>query len=239
MDRHREHAYASAAAQCRWACALAVIIVSAYAHASEPARPSPPVTPSTPSNPTDSTVPHRDRVPDHGQATADNVTDNDHRAPEPEATECKVWSPTDPACKAVCPNTGGDLDLDDTCQHCPKPPDPSLVVCQRTMPCPDPPDRRVRACFHHYSIPAGSLVSRVLKIETTTDGALLVIGVGSNQGVDKSWSGTLLVGDTDTLLAGGQVDLIRIDKGACVGKVHLPADRLASNNHVLLVRNQR
>jgi hypothetical protein len=219
LDRRRDREQSFAGAGRAWA--LAVVICSACTPAVAPVAPVAPVT-ST--------------APDHDEATASNAPEVDPRAPAAEAAgECKVYDARNPACKASCPNTGSAMD-GDACQHCPSPPDPALVACQRTMPCPDPPDRRVRACLPHRKVIADSVIGRVIAIAAAADGVILTVGVGTDQGVDHHWSGTVLAGDTDTPLAGGELVLIRIDKHITVGKVHLTADQLESNNHVRLVR---
>jgi len=238
--RRPAHEPGISTARRRSAFAFALVMVSACAH---PAAPSAGGAPDrshddvtahdasdgderAPASAASSTAPPHAEAPDSG----------DPRAPAAAAAECDVFDPRNPACKAVCPKDGS-LVNGDACRHCPTPPDPDHVACQRTMPCPDPPDRRVWACMpHRRPVDDGSRVARVLKIDTTPDGLVLVFSAGLSHGVDKRWSATVLVGDTDTPLAGGDVELIRIDKNASYGKVHLTTDQLGPNNRVRLTR---
>lgn len=125
----------------------------------------------------------------------------------------------------------------DACRYCPIPPDPNLVACQRTMPCPNPPDRRVRACRPPGAVIEGPVFGHVLKIEAIPDGLIVMIGVGSYHGIAKDWSGVILIGDTTTPLAGGEIVIVRIDKHLTVGKVHLTTGQLGPNQRVRLTRN--
>lgn len=149
-----------------------------------------------------------------------------------EAFRCDVYDAKNPACRGVCP--GPDA-VDDACQHCPSPPDPDLVACQRIMPCPNPPDRRFRACLPPRRANDGSVVGRVLKVEATKDGLVIVIGVGRRMGIDVRWRGAVLIGGTESLLENGDVVLVRVDKVASVGKLHLTIDQLGENHRVRLV----
>jgi len=183
--------------------------------------------PRAPDAAVSSTVPH----PDEAQSAS-----GDDRAPVAEAEGCKVFDPKDPACKGACPEEGSPFYWTVICdQKCPTPPDPNIAACRRTMPCPNPPDRRVRACMpHRPTVDDGVVVARVLKADATPDARIVTLGAGSAMGIGKTWTGSILVGDTDTPLAGGDVELIRVDKNLCIGKVHLTVDQLVRNNRVRL-----
>lgn len=155
---------------------------------------------------------------------------------------CEPFDVKNPACRddpRMC--TLGHADC-----KCPSPPDVELPACWNVMPCPNPPDRRVRACKHFPPpCPDGSqpsaadgqcpttvVLGRVIRFEARDAELVISVSVGSNTGVTKNWSATLLRGDTDEPLSNGSIQLVRIDKAVSVGTVHVDADTLRRNNRV-------
>jgi len=57
---------------------------------------------------------------------------------------------------------------------------------------------------------------------------------GARQGVGKDWRATVLVGETDTPLAGGEVELLRVARNASAGKVRLTVEQLGARTRVRL-----
>jgi hypothetical protein len=250
MHRRLAREQALAVARRRSACAFAFVMVSACAHPVSPAAASEPVKPVAPSGPvapvasSDPVSPVAPTDPgagaaadrDHDAATRPDASNNKRRAPTAAASmKCEVFDPRNHACQGVCGNQGILLDGDE-CQHCPTPPDPNMVACQATMPCPDPPDRRVLACWPHRRVDDGSTFGRVIKVEATADGLMLAIGVGHASGIDKGFTATVLVGDTNTAMVGGDVELTRVDNHVTYGKVRLTLEQLGRNNRVRLIR---
>jgi len=157
-----------------------------------------------------------------------------------------------PACKNVCPDFGAPPGWPPCKDKCPATPDANIPACQASMPCPNPPDRRVRSCKktdfpkcpsitspdpqnpNCDNIKADPVTARVLKKEVQGADLVITIGAGTNAGIGKGWRATVLRGDTDAPLAGGEVTIIRVDKGATIGKVHLTADQLQANGNVKL-----
>ena len=152
-----------------------------------------------------------------------------------------------PACKVVCPDFGAPPGWPACKDKCPSTPDANIPSCQASMPCPNPPDRRVRACKktdfpkcpsitnpdpqnpNCDGIKADPVTARVLKQEDSGSDLIITIAAGSNAGIAKTWRAQVMRGDTDAPLAGGDVTIIRVDKGATIGKVHLTADQLGTN----------
>lgn len=170
--------------------------------------------------------------------------------PEPEVP-CDefAFDPKNPACRNVCPKSGAPPGWPPCKDVCPTPPDINVPSCQATMPCPNPPDRRVRACKPSQwpkcnlaapdpqnpncdNAKADPVVTRVLKNEVQGSDTIITIGAGSNSGIAKGWRATVLRGDTDQPLSGGDVTIIRIDKAATVGKVRLTTDQIKANDRV-------
>ncbi|MBA3456733.1 MAG: hypothetical protein H0T42_26825 [Deltaproteobacteria bacterium] len=81
---------------------------------------------------------------------------------------------------------------------------------------------------------APSVTTRVMKNEVQGGDLIITIGAGSNSGVKKGWTATMLRGESDTPLPGGDVTIVRIDKGYTIGKVQLTADQVKVNYRVKL-----
>ncbi len=170
--------------------------------------------------------------------------------PEPEVPcDDFQFDAKNPACKNVCPKQGAPAGWPPCKDVCPTPPDINIPSCQATMPCPNPPDRRVRSCKKTQwpkcdlktpdpqnpncdDAKADPVTTRVLKNEVQGSDTIITIGAGSNSGIGKGWRATVLRGDSDAPLSGGEVIIIRIDKAATVGKVKLTTDQIKANDRV-------
>jgi hypothetical protein len=170
--------------------------------------------------------------------------------PEPEVP-CDEFQfdQKNPACRNVCPKAGAPPGWPPCANVCPTPPDINLPSCQASMPCPSPPDRRVKSCKKTMwpkcnlqaldplnpncdDAKADPVTTRVLKNEVQGSDTIITIGAGTNSGIAKGWRATVLRGDTDQPLSGGEVQIIRIDKAATVGKVKLTTDQIKANDRV-------
>ena len=168
----------------------------------------------------------------------------------PEAeVPCDVFDAKNPLCKTVCPEVGAPPGWPACKGVCPTPPSADIPSCQATMPCPNPPDRRVKSCPKKAwpkcdlknpdpqnpncdDATADPVTGRVLKNEVQGGELVITIGAGSNQGIQKTWKATVLRGETETPLPGGEVTVVRLDKGFIVGKVKLTADQIKENYRV-------
>jgi hypothetical protein len=169
--------------------------------------------------------------------------------PEPEIP-CDefAFDAKNPACRNVCPKTGAPPGWPPCANVCPTPPDINLPSCQATMPCPNPPNRLVKSCTKWPKCPdpknpdpanpncdnakVDPVTTRVLKNEVQGSDTIITIGAGTNSGIQKTWRATVLRGDTDQPLSGGDVQIIRVDKAATVGKVKLTTDQIKANDRV-------
>ncbi|HEY4059161.1 MAG TPA: hypothetical protein VGM39_21240 [Kofleriaceae bacterium] len=172
--------------------------------------------------------------------------------PDPEVPcDPTQFDQKNPACKNVCPDFGAPPGWPPCKDKCPATPDVNIPACQLTMPCPNPPDRRVRACKKSQwpkcnlqapdpqnpncdDAKADPVVARILKQETQGGDLVVTIGAGTGAGVKKDWKATVLRGDTDSPLSGGDVQIVRVDAKATIGKVHLTADQVKQNDRVKL-----
>lgn len=173
--------------------------------------------------------------------------------PEPEVPcDVNAFDPKVPACKSICPDFGAPPGWPPCAGRCPNPPDVNIPSCQASMPCPNPPDRRVKACRKSQwpkcpdinnpdpqnpncdDAKADPVLGRVLKNEVQGGDVIITIAGGSNSGVKKGWRATVLRGQSDEPLPGGDVTIIRIDKGTTIGKVRLTTDQVKANNRVKL-----
>jgi hypothetical protein len=173
--------------------------------------------------------------------------------PEPEVP-CDefAFDPKNPACKLVCPQAGAPPGWPACKDKCPNPPDINNPVCQATMECPNPPDRRVRKCTASKfmkcqdpknpdpanpncdNIKVPPVVGRIIGNNVSGSDVIITIGAGTNSGIQKNWAAHVLRGDSDQPLAGGDVTVIRVDKGITIGKVRLTTDQLQANPRVRL-----
>ena len=161
------------------------------------------------------------------------------------------FDPKNPACKLVCPAQGAPPGWPPCKDKCPNPPDINVPACLATMECPNPPDRRVKKCkpvFPPCKDPRNPdpanpncdnakvppVIGRIIGNNVQGSDVIITIGAGTNSGVQKTWGAHVLRGDTDQPLAGGEVTVIRVDKGVTVGKVHLTTDQLSQNSRVRL-----
>ncbi|HEX4421589.1 MAG TPA: hypothetical protein VH165_26920 [Kofleriaceae bacterium] len=157
-----------------------------------------------------------------------------------------------PDCKNVCPKTGAPPGWPACKDICPTPPDINVPACLAIMECPNPPDRRVRKCTApHFAkcldpknpdpanpncdnIKIPPVIARIIGNNVQGSDVIITIGAGTNSGVGKNWNATVLRGDGEQPLAGGEIQVIRVDKSVTVGKVHLTTDQLSSNSKVRL-----
>jgi hypothetical protein len=172
--------------------------------------------------------------------------------PEPEVP-CDefAFDPKIPACKLVCPAAGAPPGWPACKDKCPTPPDINIPACLATMPCPNPPDRRVRSCKSVFpkcpdprnpdpnnpncdnaKIPP--VIGRIINSSIQGGNVIVTIGAGTNSGIATTWKATVLRGDSDQPLAGGDIDLVRVDRAVTIGKVRLTTDQLLSNSRVRL-----
>jgi hypothetical protein len=170
---------------------------------------------------------------------------------EPPCDEFQ-FDPKIAACKAVCPASGAPPGWPACKDKCPTPPDINIAACLATMDCPTPPDRRVKKCTLKYFTeckdpknpdPANPkcdnakvppVIGRIINSSIQGGNVIVTIGAGANSGIQDKWRATVLRGDSNEPLAGGDIEVVRVDKAVTVGKVHLTTDQLLSNSRVRL-----
>lgn len=152
------------------------------------------------------------------------------------------------ACLSVCPPSNAPPKWPGCVGKCPDPPDVANPVCWKTMPCPNPPKREVLACTTwppcpDYKNPDPNnprcderlpVIARVIKNEVQGSDVLITIAAGSDQLVEKGWRGTVLRGDSENPVEGGEVVVIRVGKRETLGKVRLTTDQISANPRVKL-----
>jgi hypothetical protein len=165
------------------------------------------------------------------------------------------FDPQNPECRNVCPDVGAPPGWPACKDKCPTPPNVELPACQRTMDCPNPPDRRVLKCLAEKQIkwpkcpdprnpdPANPncdnikippVIGRIIESKIQGNELIVTIGAGSNSGIASNWTARVLSGSGDSLLAGGDIKVVRVDKAVTVGKTKLTADQLLANPRVKL-----
>jgi hypothetical protein len=142
------------------------------------------------------------------------------RLPEVPGLPCETFDARDPACRDKCPADGRAPAHWPGCvatgQHQPAPPPPAPPVVAP----PPPPPKPIKA--------------RVIKVDVTGDNVIITLSAGSEMGVDKSWTGQVLRGDTPNPLVGGKITIIRVEKLRTIAKVPLTTDLVTSNPIVIL-----
>jgi len=164
------------------------------------------------------------------------------------------FDPKKNECKNYCPASGAPPNWPPCKGKCPDPPTIDVEACWRTMPCPRPPDPRVRACTPdkfppcpdkknpdpnnpNCLVPADPVVGRITKREVQGNEIRVTIGVGSNQGVGKSWRAMFISGPdlTSKSVSGGEVTIESVDKNRTYGRTKLTAGQVDANPYVKLL----
>lgn len=153
-----------------------------------------------------------------------------------------------PACRSVCPSSNAPPGWPACKGKCPDPPDVMNSACWATMPCPNPPNRNVKACTKFPPCPdyknpdplnpncdfAMPVIARVIKTEVQGSDVLITIAAGGDQNVGKGWRGSVLRGESETAMEGGEVTVIRVGKRETLGRVRLTVDQVGANPRVRL-----
>lgn len=82
--------------------------------------------------------------------------------------------------------------------------------------------------------PAGPLKAKVVKLRASSGGVVVTLNRGKSDGVDRGWSGQVLLGDTDNPLADGVFKIIKVTKRESKAKIKLTIDQVKANRRVLL-----
>jgi hypothetical protein len=155
------------------------------------------------------------------------------------------------ACKAIC-GPGAPPGWPGCKGKCPTPPTVDEPSCWATMPCPrGSPDERIKACKAkdwppcpdrnnpddsnpNCRIKATPIMGRVIGKTVQGSDIFVQVGIGSDQGLKKTWVGTITTGPnlTDRAFPGGDVVIVRIDKAVTVVKTRLTADQVDQNKNV-------
>ncbi len=163
-----------------------------------------------------------------------------------------TFDPKVAACKMICPSAGAPPGWPACKGKCPTPPTVDEPSCWATMPCPrGQPDERIKACKPkdwppcpdknnpddanpNCRVKAQPVMGRVIGKTVQGSDVIVQVGVGSDQGIKKGWTGKVLRGSdiNDAAVPGGDVQIIRIDKAVTVVKVRLTADQVEQNKNI-------
>lgn len=156
---------------------------------------------------------------------------------DPKKPECRTFCPQInpprgwPACKGICPD----------------PPDPTNEACWDKV-CPTPPTKRAKACKIKdfppcdFSAPdpdnprcevkAEPKTARIIGNQVQGSNVRITIALGTDSVPFSSKWTCKVTNSSGTPLAGGEVDLVRVDKKATLGTVRLTLDQLEANSNV-------
>ncbi|MEZ4401755.1 MAG: hypothetical protein R3B06_17135 [Kofleriaceae bacterium] len=134
---------------------------------------------------------------------------------------------------------------------CPPIPDANIPACLKTMPCPKPPDIKFAMCKPSDWPPCDA--NAVDKTNPNCDGfkprdrlgevtdiqpdgaggTQITINIGTDDGVDKGWKGSLLDGN-DKPIRGSDFKLIKVTKKSSIARVKIDPARITPNTAVRL-----
>jgi hypothetical protein len=129
--------------------------------------------------------------------------------------------------------------------------DPTNPACLDKF-CPNPPTIRSKACMANKAVfppcnlaapdpenwncvkPKDPVVGRAINLQVQGNDTIVTISVGTENGVDKAWKGTVLRGETSEPYVGGQVTIINVTKRQTLARVHLTLDIVQQNPQIKL-----
>jgi hypothetical protein len=178
-------------------------------------------------------------VPDPPKLAAlpEVITPCDDTNFDPKKPECRTFCPQInpprgwPACKGICPD----------------PPDPTNEACWDKV-CPNPPTMKAKACKPKDFPPcdftspdpdnpkclvkAEPKTARIIGNQVQGSNVLITIALGTDSPPFSSKWSCKVTNSSGAPLAGGEVNLVRVDKKATLGTVRLTLDQLEANSHV-------
>ena len=134
---------------------------------------------------------------------------------------CETFDVKDPDCKDICPPSGAPPNWKACGTATPPGTPPPGTVTPPPPPTPPTP-------------PKNPILARVIAANVSGNDTIITIPYGSEQGVDKTWTGQVMRGDTKQPFPGGKVTIIRVDKTRTIAKVSLTTDLVNQNPVVIL-----
>jgi hypothetical protein len=151
-----------------------------------------------------------------------------------------------PECRNFCPTVNPPKGWPACKGHCPDPPDPTNEACWDKV-CPNPPTMRAKACkikdfppcdFQNpdpdnpkCQVKADPVTARIIGNQVQGSNVVITMAVGSESAknmFNDKWNCKVVQGTTP--IAGGDVKLVRVDKKATLGSVHLTLDQLENSS---------
>lgn len=163
-----------------------------------------------------------------------------------------TFDPKNPNCASVCPINAQAPPKWAPCEKECKVNDPANPACLDKF-CPNPPTVRSKACMADKRIfppcnaaapdpenwncikPKDPILTRAIGVEVNGGDTNVTISVGTDNGVDRTWKGQILRGESNDPIPGGNIILIRVGKHQTVAKVHLPTDIVQQNLRIKLM----
>ena len=78
------------------------------------------------------------------------------------------------------------------------------------------------------------VIARVIAMSIHGDELIITIGAGANSGVGPDWKAQLLRGESEDLLAGVEIAIVRVDKALTVGRIKASSKQLRWHSRVKL-----
>jgi hypothetical protein len=73
---------------------------------------------------------------------------------------------------------------------------------------------------------------RIVKVVERDRRTQITLAGGTNQGIDRSWRGVILVGTGDRPLDGGEVSIVEVTEDRTEVTARVPAARLSTNRRI-------
>ena len=78
------------------------------------------------------------------------------------------------------------------------------------------------------------VIARVIATSIHGDELIITIAAGANSGVGPDWTAQLLRGETEDLLPGVEIAIVRVDKALTVGRIKASPEQLRWHSRVKL-----
>lgn len=134
---------------------------------------------------------------------------------------CEIFDKNDPACADVCPEKNAPKNW----PGCPTSSTTAVTPIEPptgpTIVEPPPPKKN-------------PITMRVIKADVQSGKTVVVLPYGSEAGVDKTWSGQVMRGDSNQPFPGGKLTIFRVDKTRSFATVNLTTDIVNANPVIVL-----
>ncbi len=80
--------------------------------------------------------------------------------------------------------------------------------------------------------PLGAVFARMVSSSVKGNTVLVTVAAGTREGIGPGWHATVLRGDSDKALDGGEIDVVRIGERMTIGRTRLTIEQIRANLRV-------